>query len=89
MVLETMFNYSIMPLDTDHLDAICEDIRRQYADGVADCALFNMTLVPEEIRRLIRQKFFARNTISSAKNWLLWDWSAVCWCRRRLVTVIR
>ncbi len=39
--------YSIMPLDTDHLDEICEDIRRQYEDGVATCALFSMTLVPE------------------------------------------
>ncbi len=36
-----------MPLDTDHLDKICEDIRQQYENGVASCALFNMTLVPE------------------------------------------
>ena len=42
-----MFNYSMMPLNVDHVDEICEDIRRQYADGVADCALFIMTLVPE------------------------------------------
>lgn len=42
-----MYNYSIMPLDTDHLEAVCEDIRQQYRQGVTDCALFKMTLVPE------------------------------------------
>lgn len=36
-----------MPLDTNHLDEICEDIRMQYENGVTTCALFNMTLVPE------------------------------------------
>ncbi|MBP3919896.1 MAG: hypothetical protein J6I50_12100 [Clostridia bacterium] len=40
-------NYTIMPLDTDHLEEICEDIRRQYENGTATCALFKMTLVPE------------------------------------------
>lgn len=39
--------YTIMPLDTDHIDEICEDIREQYESGVASCALFKMTLVPE------------------------------------------
>ena len=39
--------YSIMPLDTDHIDEICADIRNQYETGVATCALFSMTLVPE------------------------------------------
>lgn len=39
--------YSIMPLDTDHIDEICEDVRQQVETGVATCALFNMTLVPE------------------------------------------
>lgn len=42
-----MYNYSIMPLDTDHIDEICEDIREQYEKGIATCALFKMTLVPE------------------------------------------
>lgn len=42
-----LHNYSIMPLDTDHLDEICEDIRIQYENGTASCALFMMTLVPE------------------------------------------
>ncbi len=42
-----MYNYSIMHLDTDHIDEICEDIRRQYEEKIADCALFCMALVPE------------------------------------------
>ena len=40
-------NYTIMPLDTDHLEEICQDIRYQYENGTASCALFMMTLVPE------------------------------------------
>jgi len=39
--------YSIMPLNIDHADEICEDIKRQYEMGVASCALFSMTLTPE------------------------------------------
>ena len=42
-----MYNYTIMPLDVEHIDEICEDINRQYKDGIASCALFMMTLVPE------------------------------------------
>lgn len=42
-----LHNYTIMPLDTDHLEEICEDIRQQYENGTATCALFMMTLVPE------------------------------------------
>lgn len=39
--------YSIMPLDTEHIEEICLDIKEQYETGVATCALFMMTLVPE------------------------------------------
>ena len=39
--------YTIMPLDVEHLEEICEDIREQYETGVTTCALFSMTLVPE------------------------------------------
>lgn len=42
-----MYNYSIMPLDTDHLDEICQDIGQQFRSGVTSCALFMMKLVPE------------------------------------------
>jgi len=47
MKRENLHLYSIMPLDTDHIEEICEDIRAQYESGVATCALFSMTLVPE------------------------------------------
>ena len=39
--------YSIMPLDVEHIDEICEDIKFQYQNGVSDCVLFMMQLVPE------------------------------------------
>ena len=39
--------YSIMPLFTDHVKEICDDIERQYRDGIATEALFKMTLTPE------------------------------------------
>ncbi len=42
-----MYNYSIMPLDTAHLEEICLDIERQYDEGIATLALFMMPLVPE------------------------------------------
>ncbi len=39
--------YSIMPLDTEHLEEICQDIRELCQKGIATCPLFMMTLVPE------------------------------------------
>lgn len=42
-----LYSYSIMPLDTEHLEEICQDIKAQYEEGIASCALFSMTLVPE------------------------------------------
>ena len=39
--------YSIMPLDTIHLEEICLDIKEQYEKGIAACALFMFKLVPE------------------------------------------
>lgn len=39
--------FTIMPLDINHVEEICEDIRGQYESGVANYALFSMTLVPE------------------------------------------
>lgn len=42
-----LHSYSIMNLDVNHLEEICQDIREQYESGVASCALFSMTLVPE------------------------------------------
>lgn len=42
-----MHNYSIIPLDTDHVEEICQDIKRQYEDGIATLALFMMAISPE------------------------------------------
>ena len=42
-----MQNYTIMPLDVEHLEEICQDIKEQYDRKIASCALFSMTLVPE------------------------------------------
>lgn len=42
-----MLSYSIMPLDENHVDEICLDIKNMKKNGVADCALFMMKLVPE------------------------------------------
>ena len=42
-----MYSYSIMRLDTEHIDEICEDIKLQYENKVCDLALFMVKLVPE------------------------------------------
>lgn len=42
-----MHNYTIMAMDEKHIDEICNDIQRQYAEGIADLALFMLKLVPE------------------------------------------
>ena len=41
------YDFSIMPLDTRYVNEICNDIKEQYEKGIADLALFCMTLVPE------------------------------------------
>ncbi len=42
-----MFTYSMMPLDTDHLEHYVRDIKDQYRRGISTCPMFIMTLVPE------------------------------------------
>lgn len=42
-----MHLFTIMPIDVNHVDEICDDIKYQYENGIADCALFKMTLHPE------------------------------------------
>ena len=42
-----MQNYTIIPLDIEHLEEICQDIKEQYEKNIATCALFCMSLVPE------------------------------------------
>ena len=47
MAKSKLYSYSIMPLDTAHLEEICQDVKYQYENGVSSCPLFSMTLVPE------------------------------------------
>ena len=42
-----MQNYTIIPLDVEHVEEICLDIKEQYEKGISTCALFSMPLVPE------------------------------------------
>ena len=42
-----LYSYTIMPLDIAHLEEICQDIKYQQDAGIANMALFKMTLVPE------------------------------------------
>ncbi len=42
-----MYNYSIMKLDTEHLEEYCLDIKHQYESGVSSMVLFMVLLVPE------------------------------------------
>lgn len=42
-----LYSYTIMPLFLEHLEEICQDIKMQVDSGIANCALFCMTLVPE------------------------------------------
>ncbi len=47
MVSDKLHLYSIVSLNTDHLEEICQDIRFQYENGITTCPLFCMTLSPE------------------------------------------
>ena len=42
-----MQNYTIVALDTAHLEEICRDVQMQYEQGIATMALFMVKLVPE------------------------------------------
>lgn len=47
MCKKFMRQFSIMPLDINNIDNICEDIRYQFELGIVDCVLFCMSLHPE------------------------------------------
>ena len=53
--------YTIMPLDTEHIDEICADIKEQVESGVATCVLFNMKLVPEGIPVVDKARFLRKS----------------------------
>lgn len=42
-----MLNLSIMPIDAEHIDELCDDIVAQQRDGVSTHAMLMMTLAPE------------------------------------------
>ena len=54
-----MLKYSIMPLDAAHIDEVCEDIRQQKENGVADFPLFMFKLVPEGIPAVDKVALYA------------------------------
>ena len=47
MTDKNQHHYTIMPLYEDHVEEVCNDIKKQYEQGIASLALFSMTLVPE------------------------------------------
>jgi len=42
-----MYKFSIMRLDTEHLEEVCQDIAEQYRTNATNMALFSMSLAPE------------------------------------------
>ena len=42
-----LYSYSIMRLDSEHINEYCEDIENQVKSGVCSMPLFCMTLTPE------------------------------------------
>ena len=44
-----MLNFSIMSLNEDHIDQICDDIAYQVTSKIATMPLFSFTLTPEGI----------------------------------------
>jgi hypothetical protein len=42
-----LYNFSIMTLDEEHIDEVCEDIAYQVKNGIATMPLFMMPLTPE------------------------------------------
>lgn len=55
--------YSIVDADLNHLEEICADVKRQYDDGIATCALFYTKLVPEGIPAIDKASLFAKRYI--------------------------
>lgn len=53
-----MHLWSISPLDIDHIDEICEDLRLQQETGVSTCALFIMYFTPEGTPPWEKAKFY-------------------------------
>ena len=52
--------YTIMDANLAHIDEICADIKRQYDEGIANCALFFAKLVPEGVPAINKAELFAQ-----------------------------
>ncbi len=55
-----MLNFSIMQLNTEHIDEYCEDIEQQIKNGVCIMPLFMMSLVPEGIPTIDKADIFCQ-----------------------------
>lgn len=58
-----MILFSIMDTDMAHIDEICTDIKRQYDEGIANCAMFMVKLVPEDDPVIDKASLFAKQYI--------------------------
>ena len=56
-----MYNFSIMTLNEEHIDAYCEDIRYQVERGIALMPLFCMTLTPEGVPAIDKAELLCRS----------------------------
>ncbi|MGN1052777.1 MAG: hypothetical protein ACI4SH_05255, partial [Candidatus Scatosoma sp.] len=63
-----MLKYSIMPLDAAHIDEICEDIKEQKENGVADFPLFMFKLVPEGVPAVDKVALYADTYVKFRDN---------------------
>ena len=52
-----------MDADLQHIDDICADVKRQYDEGITNCALFFTKLVPEGVPAIDKASIFAKNYI--------------------------
>ena len=55
-----MLNFSIMPLNSEHIDEYCLDIEKQIKTGVCIMPLFSMSLVPEGIPATDKADIFCK-----------------------------
>lgn len=60
---DKMLLLSIMDADLEHLEEICLDIKRQYDEGISNCAMFYVKLVPEGKPAIDKASIFAERYI--------------------------
>ena len=57
---EKMLMLSMMPMITEHIDELCEDMKRQQDEGIADYAMLAMYLAPEGTPAYDKASVFAK-----------------------------